>query len=445
MPTDWKQTGLTLIGLGAGVLILAGVVLYTIMSTATPLHPNPQDVPSVMAAAPLPKWAGAADQSRQIARTRLAAKNLPGLSVAVGAGGDIVWAEGFGWADIEKRVPVAPGTRFRIGHASKALTAAGVGLLVEKGRLHLDDEIQTHVPAFPEKQWPVTLRQLMGHVSGVRHYRSEEDYMPSARCERASEGLARFADHPLLFEPETQFGYSTFGWILVSAAVEAAAGEPFFPFMRRQIFEPLGMKDTMADAPAEPIANRATFYYPRFSGDPGFGPELASAVDYSCFAGAGGFLSTPSDLVRFGMALAGGALLQPETVRRLQTPQVLTSGEETGYGLGWTVETFPLAGTPTRLASHASRTLLGGTTSFLTFPERGIVVAVTSNISFADTRSIALDIAAAFAEQGTTAPSTATAPSPAIPRRGAPRSSRHRPRDAPPTGRRSAAAAPCDL
>ena len=104
------------------------------------------------------------EQGRQLARAGLVQQNLPGLSVAVGVGGDLVWAEGFGWADLEKRVPVGPGTRFRIGHASKALTSAAVGLLLEKGRLHLNDEIQTYVPAFPRKQWPVTLRQLMGHV-----------------------------------------------------------------------------------------------------------------------------------------------------------------------------------------------------------------------------------------------------------------------------------------
>ena len=171
--------------------------------------------------------------------------------------------------------------------------------------------------------------------------------------------------------------------------------------MRTQIFEPLGMADTTSDSPTEPIPDQATFYYPRMSGDPSFGPELATTVDYSCFAGAGGFVSTPSDLVRFGMAVSaqGGKLLQPATVRKLQTPQALASGEETEYGLGWMVETVPLAGEPTRLASHASRTLLGGSTSFMTFPERGLVVAVTSNISFARTRHIALGIAEAFAAQ----------------------------------------------
>jgi len=109
-------------------------------------------------------------------------------------GGDIVWAEGFGWADIAKGVPVAPGMRFRIGHTSNALTSAAVGLLLEKGRLHLEDEIQTYVPAFPRKQWPVTLRELMGHVAGIRHYDREEESAPSAHCERAADGVEEFRE-----------------------------------------------------------------------------------------------------------------------------------------------------------------------------------------------------------------------------------------------------------
>ena len=393
---DW----FAVIGLGLGVLFAAGIGLYSFLSSmATPLHPNPQEVPSVTRGTPAPEWTGAIAQARELARTGLVENNLPGLSVAVGAGGDIVWAEGFGWADIEKRAPVTPETRFRIGHASKALTSAGVGLLLERDRLQLGDDIQTYVPAFHGKQWPVALRQLMGHVAGVRHYRNDVDSMPSAHCERASEGVQGFADDPLLFEPETQYKYSTFGWVLVSAAVEAAAGEPFFTFMRTKIFAPLGMSATTADSATESIADRATFYYPRLSGDPSLGAEPARPVDYSCFAGAGAFLSTPSDLVRFGAALDAGKLLTRATVRKLQTPQALASGKETEYGLGWMLETVTLAGEPTRVAGHASRTPVGGSTSFLTFPERGLVVAVTSNISFAETRSIALNIAEAFAAQ----------------------------------------------
>jgi serine beta-lactamase-like protein LACTB len=400
----WKQKGLTLLGWGVAAACFVGMGIYAFLtSMVIVLHPNAQEVPSSGHGASAQKWAAAVEKARQVAREGIRSRNLPGLSIAVGVGGELVWAEGFGWADLEKRVPVGPGTRFRIGHASKALTSAGVGLLLEKGKLRLDDEIQTHVPSFPKKQWPVTVRQLMGHVAGVTHYRGEEDYMPTSHCERASEGLTRFADHPLLFEPETRYQYSTFGWILVSAAVEAAANEPFFAFMRTRVFEPLDMGDTTIDVSTEAIPDRATFYWPRFglAGDTRYGPKPARVGDHSCYAGAAAFLSTPSDLVRFGIGINSGKLLKPGTVQLLQTPQRVASGEETGYGLGWELETHPLAGQPTRMAGHGSKQeFIGGSTYVMTFPERGLVVAVMANISYADTKSIALNIAQAFAEQG---------------------------------------------
>lgn len=399
-PARWTQKALTLIGAGVFLVFLAGLGLYTFVITVSErVHPNPKDVPSVALAAPSPRWAAAVERGRQFARDGLVQQNLPGLSVAVGVGGDIVWAEGFGWADMEKRVPVAPGMRFRIGHTSKALTSAAVGLLIEKGRLRLEDEIQTYVPVFPRKQWPVTVRQLMGHVAGIRHYDSDAEYAPTTHCERAADGLKSFADAPLRFEPDTQYGYSTYGWVLVSAAVEAAAKEPLASFMAAQIFAPLGMIATTFESATGPTADRVTFYQRKFTGDGGEGVVPAPPADTSCFAGAAAILSTPSDLVRFGMAVNGGRLLQSHTVNKLQTPQVLTSGKETEYGLGWMVEEVTLAGAPTRMVHHASRSLRGGTTSFMTFPERGLVVAVTANIANGITRDIALNIAQAFAEQ----------------------------------------------
>jgi serine beta-lactamase-like protein LACTB len=395
------ETWLALIVLAVGLLLAAILGLWGYMSaTATPLHPNPQDVPSVTHSAPLPKWADAVEQGRQIVRAGLSEQNLPGLSVAVGIGGDIVWAEGFGWADLENRVPVAPDMRFRIGTASKALTSAAVGLLLEEGRLKLDEVIQTYVPAFPEKQWPVTLRQLMGHLAGVRNDGGDEGPLLSVRCERTVEGLQLFKESTLLFEPGTQYRYSSYGWILVSAAVEAAADEPFLTFMRKQIFEPLGMRDTKADSTTEPIPSRATFYFPRFAADPRYGLHLTRPIDYSCYAGSSAFLSTPSDLVRFGMAINSGKLLQPATVQSLQTSQRLPSGQETGYGLGWDLETVALASEQTRWVGHDGTSLGGMVASLMTFPEHGIVVSVTSNISYADTPAVALKIAQAFAEQG---------------------------------------------
>lgn len=394
------QKWIMLMAIAAGLLPAAILGMWWYASaTATPLHPDPGDVPSVMKSAPSPSWADTVEQARQAVRTALIEQNLPGLSVAVGVAGEIVWAEGFGWADLENRVPVSPGTRFRIGTASTALTSAAAGLLLEQDRLKLDEKIQTYVPEFPEKRWPVTLRQLMGHTAGLRNDGGDEAPLLSKHCERPLEGLEPFAERDLRFEPGTQYRYSSYGWILVSAAVEAVAGEPFLTFMRRQIFEPLGMDDTKPDSADEAIPNRATFYFPKFAADPHYGLHLTRRLDYSCYAGSSAFLSTPSDLVRFGMAINGGKLLQPATVQQLQAPQRLVSGEETGYGLGWDLETVELAGAQTRWVGHDGTTMGGMVASFITFPEQGIVVAVMSNIAYADVESLAVKVAQAFAAQ----------------------------------------------
>ena len=391
------ETWIAIFVVGVGLVIAAILGLFAYVSaTATPLHTDAQKVASVTRSAPSPKWADAVQQARQIARTGLVEQNLPGLSVAVGVGGDVVWAEGFGWANIENRVPVTPEMRFRIGTASTALTSAAVGLLLEQGKLKLDDVIQLYVPAFPEKQWPVTLRQLMGHLAGVRNDGGDEGPLYSQHCNRPLDALPAFANRTLLFEPGTQYRYSSYGWILMSAAVEAAAAEPFLAFMQKRIFEPVGMDGTGADS-MEAMSDRVTFYFPRFAADPRYGPDPMRDVDYSCYAGASVFLSTPTDLVRFAMAIDGGKLLQPATVQLLQASQRLSTGEETGYGLGWDLETTTLAGKEARVVGHDGDSLGGMLASFMTFPEHGITVSVTSNTSYADTYGLAVKIAQAFA------------------------------------------------
>jgi CubicO group peptidase (beta-lactamase class C family) len=391
------ETWLGLIVVAFGLLLAAIGGIWVFMSaTATPLHPNAQEVASLTDATPLPRWDRAVEQGRHIVRSGLSEQNLPGVSVAVGVGGDIVWAEGFGWANLEGHAPVGPETRFAIGTASTALTSAAVGLLLEKGSLKLDEEIQAWVPQFPRKEWPVTLRQLMGHLAGVRDDGGDEGPLLSRHCERTIDALPDFAERPLLFEPGTEFHYSSYGWILVGAAVETAAGEPFHRFMQKQIFEPLGMDQTGADGAG--IPDRATSYFPRFAADPRYGMQSMRAVDHSCYAGASGLVSTPSDLVRFGMAVQGGRLLQPATVQRLQASQQLASGDPTEYGLGWDLETITLGEQPIEVVGHDGDLLGGTVASLITLREHGVVVAVVSNTSYADTFGLASKIAQAFAD-----------------------------------------------
>ena len=277
--------------------------------------------------------------------------------MAVGAGGELVWAEGFGWANLENKVPVSPETRFRIGTASTALTSAAVGLLLEKDRLKLDENIQTYVPEFTEKQWPVTLRQVMGHVAGVRNDGGDEGPLFGEQCARPVEALPHF-DGALRFEPGTQYRFSNFGWILVSAAVEAVADT--VPV----VHAPADLRASGHGSHRRRPRHRAEpgscdVLLSEVCGDPRYGPDLMRPIDLSCYAGASVFLSTPSDLVRFAMAINGGKLLQPATVNMLQTSLRLPSGEETGYGLGWDIETVALAGKQTRWVGHDGM-VLGG-------------------------------------------------------------------------------------
>jgi CubicO group peptidase (beta-lactamase class C family) len=257
------------------------------------------------------------------------------------------------------------------------------------------------VPAFPRKPWPVTLRQLLGHVAGVGTDSGDEGPLLATHCDRPVDALPSFAEQSLRFDPGTHYRPSSYGWILVSAAIEAAANEPFLRVMRKQIFEPLGMHGTRADSLTASLPDRATPYFPRFAADPRYGPDLMREIDYTCYAGASAFLSTPSDLVRFGMAVTRGQLLRPATVQLFQTSVRLPSGQETGYGLGWDLDEVTLAGQPTRLAGHDGEALGGRVASLMTFGEHGLVVAVASNISYADTFAVALQVAQAFADPAT--------------------------------------------
>jgi len=399
-------TWVSLVLLGVGLLAVGIPGLFVYMRvTATKVHRDSQKIPSVMESPPLAKWAGAAEQARQIVRASMSENNLAGLSVAVGIDGEIVWAEGFGFADIESSLPVTPHHRFRTGTASIVFTSAAIGLLLDQGRLKLDDEIQRYVPEFPAKQWPVTVRQAMGDVAGLKGEDPDDGVLTSSHCERPADAVALFAKEPLLFQPGTEYRDSTFGWVLLSAVVEAASDTPFAAFLNERILRPLGMLDTFKESVTNAPPDAATSYNPRFAANPVYGIKPLPKFDYSCHAGSNGFLSTPSDLVRFGMAINRGKLLRPQTVQTLQTPQRLTSGkssgQQTSYGLGWDLKTVTLAGQQVQAAGHNGHFWVEEVSSLLTFPERGLAVAVMSNVSFAGTPSVAERVAQTFLKMDT--------------------------------------------
>ena len=379
------------------IVVVGGVALNVFLNIAPPVHTDPAAVPASMGTASAERYAGAVEKTRSLSRALLVQENLPGLSLAVAVDGKIVWAEGFGYASVERRAPVTPSTRFRAGSVSKTLTAAAVALLYDRGRIDLDAPVQTYVPAYPQKQWTVTTRQLLGDIAGVHRLRGENnnnDNVPRGNCTSLAQALQIFSVEPLAFEPGTRYRYSTYGWILLSAVVESAAAKSFATFMADEIFQPLGMNRTALEGtPSD--ADTVSFYGTKRSFGVDQGVTDAAEENYSCFFGAGGFFSTPSDLVRLGSAMLKPGLLKPETIALFQTPLQLKSGASTGFALGWKVDDIQLAGRPVRVLRHRAR-LFGGTTSLSIFPELGLVVAAMSNENDDTVDPFALQVAETF-------------------------------------------------
>ena len=387
------------------LVVVGGVALNVFLNIKPPVHTDPAAVPSTPDGASAERYSAAAEKTRARARALLVQENLPGLSVAVAIDGKIVWAEGFGYANVERHTPVTPNTRFRTGSVSKTLTSAADALLYDLERIELDAPVQTYVPAYPQKQWTVTTRQLLGDVAGVHRLRGENnnnDNVPRGNCTSLAQALDTFETEPLSFEPGTRYRYSTYGWILLSAVVEGAAAKPFATFMSDEIFTPLRMDRTALEGgPSDP--DTVLFYGTRRSFGVDQGVTGAPEENYSCFFGAGGFFSTPSDLVRLGSAMmvqlkpdpAARTMLKPETIALFQKPLQLKSGESTGFALGWKADIIELAGKPTRVLRHRAR-LFGGSASLSLFPDLGLVVAAMSNENDEHVDPFALQVAEAF-------------------------------------------------
>ncbi|GAB3318571.1 serine hydrolase domain-containing protein [Larkinella ripae] len=297
---------------------------------------------------------------------------IPGLSVCVGTSEKILWAEGFGLADLEAQLPVTVSSRFRMGSVSKSITSLAVGKLVEEGKLNLDAPVAQYVPGFPVKKYPFTARQLATHTAGIRHYRNTDPLACPKRYASVQEGLTIFSQDSLLFQPGTAFQYSTYGYTLLSAVIEAASQTDYVSYLQQAVFLPLGMKNTGADYRDSLIANRVRFYeYQNKKW------VHAAPVDNSYKWAGGGLLSTPVDLVRMAGGLLRNQLLRQETVALLFTPQRLPDGKNTQYGFGWRIGT----GWQGRKIIHHGGLIDGGRTFLLLYPEDDLIVAIAANRS----------------------------------------------------------------
>jgi serine beta-lactamase-like protein LACTB, mitochondrial len=318
-----------------------------------------------------PPYAAASDNANRQAQEWIA-RGTPGLALAVAVDGKIVYSEGFGFADLEERVPVWPTTKFRIGSISKPLTAVGLMELVQSGKLDLDAPIQKYVPAFPDKGALITVRMVAGHLGGIRHYQGDE-FVIQKHYPNVTEGLAIFKDDPLVSPPGTKFNYSSYGFNLLSAAIESAAGQDFLSYMQANVFAPIGLVHTTPDLNSQIVEQRSRFYELPKNGS----VENAPYVDNSYKWAGGGFLATAEDLVRFGSALLQPGILNAQSLKTMFTSQKTSAGEETGYGIGWGIGKTPSG---KQFYAHSGGSV-GGTSQLIVYPDSRVVVALVTNLS----------------------------------------------------------------
>src|SRR5688572_22476618 len=321
-------------------------------------------------------------------QTEMQAAKVPGASLAIVWANKPVYAKGFGMSDLEHRLPVKNTTAFRTASVAKPITATGVMWLVEQGKLDLDAPIQKYCPAFPEKQWPVTARLILGHQAGIRHYGKQGESAGTDHHFSIADSLALFKNDPLLHEPGTKYFYTTFGYSVLGCAIEGASGQPYETFMREKIFTPAGMTHTRLDRVWDIIPDRSRGYLlltaDAFKTLPPAAQVFArvDAIynapfhDTSMKIPGGGLVSTSEDLTRFGIAVMTHKLLKESTQEQMWTDGTTKDGKPTGYGLGWGVT--PKQDGVRRLTHSGNQ--IGGASVFHVLPEIGLSYAIMVNL-----------------------------------------------------------------
>ncbi len=373
-----------LIKLAAGfVFVIALLVAAARIEDRIGLKPLPVETP-VTRGADDPRYADAIAAASALIREHRDAISSPAYSAAVAVDGEIVWSEAVGWADIENEVPATPETRFRIGSTSKAVTASATARLAERGVVDLDAPISDYMADLPEHWRALTLRQLHSHTAGLPGYEENNDYpglwdsyWSPTHYERVADGLSQVDGAALLYEPGTDFHYSSYDVNIAGAVVAEAANAPFLDLLKAEVFDPTGMERSWGDDVTRDIQGRAQFYKRR-----GRRVEPWRPVDLSARYPGGGLISTSSDLVRLGMAWLGGAYLDDGTVDAFWTPQTLSSGEvnEQSYALGWrSTRAFSDTHGEEIWYVHHGGVSRGAMSWLVVFPEWEMAIALNAN------------------------------------------------------------------
>jgi serine beta-lactamase-like protein LACTB, mitochondrial len=308
----------------------------------------------------------------------MSSTHTPGLAVSVVENGEYEWAQGFGVADLENNVPASEHTLFRLASISKSLTATAALELWERGRLDLDAPVQKYCPSFPKKPWPISTREVMGHIGGIRHYNSDSQDDPETGNTKHFDdpiqaGLKFFKDDPLVSQPGTSFHYSTQGYTLVGCVMEGASGEKYVDFMRQNVFAPAQMEETRVDDRFTIIPYRTRFYAKTDSG----AIHNADFLDSSYKIPGGGWLSSAEDMAKFEVAILNDKLIRRATRDLIWAPLKPSDGKTDLYALGWGWRKQKTG--EVRAVGHDGGQQ-GTSTAFLIAPDQRAAVVVLTNL-----------------------------------------------------------------
>lgn len=293
-------------------------------------------------------------------------KKIPGLAITVVKEGKTILQKGYGYADIEKKIPVDPTkTVFRIASVSKNISATALAYMVAEGSIDLDTSFYEYVPYYPKKKWDFTIRQLAGHTAGIRGYQGMEYGLNKPYSIKKS--IEIFQGDDLLFEPGTDYHYNSYDWVLISLAMQEVSGIPFAQYVHEKVLKPLGMDATFT--PEAQCDNLAVFYSKNR-----FGFRKASPVNNYFKLAGGGYLSTSSDIAKLGQAYLNNQILDDAILDRFLTSETL-NGNKTYYGLGWQVSEDK-KGRP--FYGHVGNGV-GGYSNFFVYPKRQMAFTILTN------------------------------------------------------------------
>lgn len=334
-------------------------------------------------------YSDAIKQAQSICQKTFTKNNFPGLAVAVSIGHETIMAEGLGYADVKEKIEVDPNkSLFRIGSVSKTLTAAALQLLVQEGKIDIEKNVRDYVHYFPEKEYALNVKQVAGHIAGIRHYKGPMEMMSNIYYPTVEGGMKIFMDDPLLYKPGEKYSYSSYGWNLISAIIESAAEEPFLEYMQEEVFNRFGMTNTLAEIRSDLPSDIVSFYISSLDNN----YMLAPHVDNSYKWAGGGFIGTATDILKFSQQMHHSATIDKELLDQFQTPLTLNDGKQTNYGLGWATNIDKKG---RRWVGHSGGSV-GGTTMYLYYPDYDLTVVTLVNLSSAKMDQLAWKIAEQF-------------------------------------------------